>query len=183
MPAPARTPRPLTEPERELAAANIKLAYFLAGRWATFAPHLADAFLSAAMLGLCTASARFDPTRGLPFGTFAGQCITGAMRNAIRDEWPKGYRRGERRAGAPRSRRLSKALASTDLPIGWELESEDAVNALSRSLPPKVAGAVRTFYTRADALRMKDAGRLLGVSECHVSRMLTCAREYLKRGA
>lgn len=187
---PARGPQ-LTPEQRELVAAHVKLAEVLAGRFARKCPWMADAALSAAFVGLCAAALKYDPARGA-FSTFASPRIAGAILDAARNELPKGFRRDKRRA--PGTLSLSEPLSRDDagrpltgfdtlesgeLPVGWELESEDAVNALSAGLQRHERRTVRTFYLRCAAVTMKHAGVLLGVTESSVSFRLKAAHAEL----
>lgn len=178
----------LDEAQRELAAAHVWLAEKLAHRFARSCPRLFDTALSAAMLGLCDAALRYAPDRGSRFKSFAHRRIVGAMLDSARMELPQGFRRQKDAARPALSldaatetgETLAGVVASGELPVGWEIESEDAVNALSRRLPVRHAQALRTFYTRADGVTHKLTGRLLGVCESRVSQMLTDAHKALR---
>jgi RNA polymerase sigma factor (sigma-70 family) len=162
----AAAARPMGERARALASdpAHIALAVRIARRMAAPCPRLAEEFESAALLGLAEAAAAFDPGAGASFATYAAIRIAGAIRDAARRERPSGYRRAEEiRPGeaAPRVRPLhapagpggedapADLLASAELPVGWEAESQDGVRRLIRDLPGRHKAVMQAFYLDA----------------------------------
>ncbi|MFJ4158693.1 sigma-70 family RNA polymerase sigma factor [Microbacterium testaceum] len=83
-------------PER-LARENLPLAKYLAVEKARSAQHVdLDDLLSAAYLGLATASMEYEPARGIPFGAYARTKITWAILNEMRAADPAGERSREK---------------------------------------------------------------------------------------
>lgn len=96
----ARTPRAISERD-SLIEENIGLVVHIARR---VAGRLAgvrdrDELVAAGMVGLVEAATRFDPTRGMPFSSFAGLRIEGAILDALRqaDRLPRSVRALQRR--------------------------------------------------------------------------------------
>lgn len=101
---------------------HLQYARALAGQWARNAPHLADEFESAAMVGLVKAARRWDE-RKASFSTLLVLCV----RSELSDTWskykPLGYRWKERGDGSPPPITLS---FTGYLPSGDDLDvSED----------------------------------------------------------
>ena len=93
--APSDSATPMS-PER-LARENLPLAKYLAVEKARTALHVdLDDLLSAAYLGLATASLEFEPERGIPFGAYARTKITWAILNEMRSADPAGERGREK---------------------------------------------------------------------------------------
>lgn len=85
-----------SSPER-LARENLPLAKYLAVEKARTAQHVdLDDLLSAAYLGLATASMEYDPARGIPFGAYARTKITWAILTEMRAADPAGERGREK---------------------------------------------------------------------------------------
>lgn len=93
--APSESETPFS-PER-LARENLPLAKYLAVEKARSAQHVdLDDLLSAAYLGLATASMEYEPERGIPFGAYARTKITWAILNEMRAADPAGERSREK---------------------------------------------------------------------------------------
>ncbi len=93
--APRESETPMS-PER-LARENLPLAKYLAVEKARSAQHVdLDDLLSAAYLGLATASMEYEPARGIPFGAYARTKITWAILNEMRAADPAGERSREK---------------------------------------------------------------------------------------
>ncbi|WP_180993475.1 sigma-70 family RNA polymerase sigma factor [Microbacterium testaceum] len=93
--APSEPASPMS-PER-LARENLPLAKYLAVEKARSAQHVdLDDLLSAAYLGLATASMEYEPERGIPFGAYARTKITWAILNEMRSADPAGERSREK---------------------------------------------------------------------------------------
>jgi len=99
----ARMPRVVSARD-VLIEENIGLVVHIANRIATRLPHERDLddLVSAGMIGLVEAATRFDPARGMPFGSFAGMRIEGAILDSLRqaDRLPRSLRHTQRRIDA-----------------------------------------------------------------------------------
>lgn len=160
--SPGACPCPCPCPVRDYHVRRAKsLASYLGRR----TPWLADELESAAMFGLATAAARFDPGRGVKFWTYARRAVAGSVIDVIRAQKNGGH---SRRTGRPwpKQHPLDEArdYASADLPVGWEAESEDEVRRLLR-LGGLGSQLVADLYLRAGLSTLAAAGREHGCSE------------------
>lgn len=133
---------PLTAAQRDLAGdpAHVSLATSVAAAFAARMWVLRDEFRSAALLGLTLAARRYDPHRdGVDFWAFARRRVVGEIIDAIRYDPVHG--RG--RSGHDAQKRMQAeqvgdhddfVFVSRDKPVGWEIESEDAVEAIVLAL-------------------------------------------------
>lgn len=144
----------------------------------------------AALAGLCQAARNFDESRGVKFETYAQPRIVGAVKDGFRELLPKGFRRRTRDGGGLAILSLDAvsedgetrldSLASCELPVGWELEALDEVEAVARRLPAQYGEAVRLFFGHCDTATMKQVGGAMGVTESRVSQILTKSAEMLR---
>lgn len=167
---------------------HLRLAGRVARKWARAVPHLADEFESAAMLGLVDAASKFDAAFGVRFETFAPVRIEGAVKDAARMMLPKGFRRNKDAAPvvgnavihADEGEEEAVALLSSgELPVGWEEESLEEVDRLTRGLTGDERRAVALYFGGA-GMNKKRIGELMGLSESRVSQLTTEAVEWLK---
>lgn len=190
----------LTDEQRDLAGLpeNVALAKWIGLKYARRCPGEADDIRAAALVGLCDAASRFDPARGLRFSTYAAQRIRGAILDHMREATSGGMgcpRGMMRRNDKPEVKSLAAIATFSDngspltfaeiipageLPVGWEIESEDTVTVYAARFPPKYAVALRAYYLRADVPTMRAASAELGLSEGRVSQMLTQAANTLR---
>lgn len=188
----------MADARHEITPEDVAWAKGVAANHARKVPFMADEYESAALLGLVEASLSFDPGRGAKFRTHAARRVVGAIKDVSRSEEVCGYRRSWRAsnpgADAPHVDSIYKAvghrddgvlvdltgaIASADLPIGWEAEYQDEVEGLSRRLPVENQASFRAFFGRADAATMKRAGAAAGVSESRVSQIIGNSASYL----
>lgn len=91
---------PLTDEQRTLVEQHLPLAAQVVGKVVAHYPRHADReeFAQAARLGLVEAAIRFDPRRGVPFGSWATLRVRGAVLDAVRalDFAPRTLRSAER---------------------------------------------------------------------------------------
>ncbi|MCW2674251.1 MAG: polymerase, sigma 28 subunit, SigD/FliA/WhiG [Frankiales bacterium] len=112
--------RCLTDDERELVERHLPLVHQVVGRVAAHYPRHADReeLTQAARLGLVEAALRFDPARGVPFGSWAMLRVRGAILDAVRalDFAPRALRSAERHVLAAREELLCRLgrLATDD---------------------------------------------------------------------
>lgn len=186
-------PLRLTEEQRALAGRPeyIQMALKIAYPWASMFRHLGDDIESAALVGLCQAARLFDPGMGLMFSTIAVRRIRGAVADFLRREVPHGFRytpsfrkdmpkvlplslcfESEKGVGSDSiAVSLIDLLPSDDLPVGWEIESEDEVLAILGNLPAgRAYEGLRWFYLRADCQTLRRAGEAAGLTESRMSQ-------------
>ena len=74
----------LSNAQQELVKDNVKLAYFLASRYAGSGATQAEIedLTSVAILQLVKCAAKYDPARGIPFSGYAGTSIRGQLQTA-----------------------------------------------------------------------------------------------------
>lgn len=94
----------LTDEQREMVLANVPLVEHIVNRVAINLPasHSRDDLVQTGILGLITATVRFDPSMGAAFSTYAGRRIEGAIVDMLRQsDWaPRSVRFAERRLTA-----------------------------------------------------------------------------------
>lgn len=170
------SPDALTPLQQRIAAAPRALAVadYHARVYASRLPHLADEINSAAHAGLADAALRYDPTR-YQFTTFAARRVRGAILDELRRSGLKGYKRGTSAAAPGRDfSPLTQVDAPADhLPVGWELESLDALDALTRTLPARQREVLRLYFGHGMLLR--EIGVKFGVTMSAVSKIFTQA--------
>jgi len=82
--------RVLTEEQKALAAANVKLVQFVILR--IYGRDMADDedMVSVGNIGLCNAAATYNPSLGLKFSTYAAKCIVNEIGHVLRmNSYPK----------------------------------------------------------------------------------------------
>lgn len=117
----ARMPRAVT-PRDALIEDNIGLVVHIANRVANRLPQERDRddLISAGLIGLVEAATRFDPTRELPFSSFAGMRIEGAILDSLRqaDRLPRSVRQTQRQIEAAEvalTTRLGRTPSATEV--------------------------------------------------------------------
>lgn len=98
----------LTDEQRETVLANVPLVEHIVNRVAANLPasHSRDDLVQTGILGLISATVRYDPEAGAAFSTFAGRRIEGAIIDLLRrNDWaPRSVRAAERRLNAAEER-------------------------------------------------------------------------------
>ncbi|MCP3993193.1 MAG: sigma-70 family RNA polymerase sigma factor [Actinomycetia bacterium] len=91
----------LTDEQREMVLTNVPLVEHIVNRIASSLPssYSRDDLVQTGVMGLITATVRFDSTNGAAFSTFAGRRIEGAILDMLRrSDWaPRSVRAMERR--------------------------------------------------------------------------------------
>lgn len=192
--------RPLTAAQQRLCSdpAALSLAARIAARLTRNArPATRDEAHSAALYGLVIAAGQFDPAAGLRFSTFAAHKVRGAVLDALRMHAPAGCRRNGRRPPKVVGCEIARGrgdtasaddpptladLPSADLPVGWEVDAADAVEALAARLRPQSARVVRAYYLEAGAT-LDRIGRRSGLSQSRLSQILRPALAHLRGSA
>lgn len=180
---------PLTPERRDLALANVRLAYRLASLlWPSVRPRLdQEETRAAALLGLCRAAGLYDPARGTKFSTYAWHCVRTAVLDAARHGGTVSvsYRRASASPDAARAARwraspLGEGPDVEAPPEPCPLAAADAAREAGRvreavaRLPGRQARAVRLYYW--DGKTLAEAGRELGLTRERVRQILLAAR-------
>lgn len=136
----ARTAR-LDETQRRLAEQYIDMALAIARKYSARWPGLRDDFESDAMLALVEVAARFDPDRGVKYSTLAYERISGAMKDRMRDQSPRGFKRCKPGTRVPNVLWIETddedwldGLSTIDV-HEEEMAAEESVRAMLSSLP------------------------------------------------
>lgn len=106
----------LTDEQRAMVLANVPLVEHIVNRVAANLPasHSRDDLVQTGIMGLITATVRFDPDKGTAFSTFAGRRIEGAVIDMLRRaDWaPRSVRSMERRMAKAQTGHSSQESAS-----------------------------------------------------------------------
>lgn len=167
----------LTAGECAVAAdpANIEYARRFANTVARKYPSIAQDIESAALMGLVTAAAMFEPERGVAFVTIAHVKIRWAIYDCVRTELRRGLTGGKRIAAELGSRFGPEAdtVAADQLPVGWEAESEDEVRAVCLKFPDhRARTALECFLLDCSGGNYTIAGHRIGVSQSRVTGII-----------
>ncbi len=167
-----------TQTPEALAEAYLPLAFKIARQWSRLFPWLRDEFESAAPYALWHAALSYRPQRGAAFYNLAHRRVWGACQDACRASQPSGFRRAyhtARREGLPEpgfiagiededGRVSMDNFADDSLPLGWELDSAEAIDELTRKLPNPQRTAIRLYFKNAD-MTCKRIGQAMGFGE------------------
>lgn len=196
----------LTDEQRRLVEEHAGLAEWIAARayrrMRLRGSHDFAEVVQEARVGLCQAAAAFDPARGAKFATFARPRIAGAVVDWVRRASGHGQGAGRTRLAAGAARPpvrlyvLAEAMSGTDdpvledevlespdLPVGWELESEDEVRRWCRRLPGRWAAVLQSLLLDAACGGQAGAGRKHGVSASRASQIVTGALAMMREHA
>ena len=166
---------PLTEAARELAAANVKLAFFVAGRyrrrWCSAVD--LDVLESAACEGLIIAAARYEPARGtggdMAFVRFASLVIEQRVRLAMRKELDRRQRWRQMQADADPP---ADASPNPEIPA-------DMLRCIYRVLPHSYHAVFAARHV--EGLGMVEIGARTGVTSQAISERLRKAYAIIRR--
>ncbi len=115
----------LTDEQRETVLANVPLVEHIVNRVAATLPasHSRDDLVQTGILGLISATVRYDPEAGAAFSTYAGRRIEGAIIDLLRsNDWaPRSVRAAERRMNQAEERVTSTRTAVDQSPTAEEL--------------------------------------------------------------
>ncbi len=113
----------LTDEQREMVLANVPLVEHIVNRVSAGLPgsHSRDDLVQTGILGLISATVRFDPEAGTAFSTFAGRRIEGAVIDLLRQtDWaPRSVRSAARELAATEER-----ISTDHSPTATELATE-----------------------------------------------------------
>lgn len=187
--------RRLTDEQRAMAADPAAMdmaqatARWFARRWRWLRAELE----SAAMLGLVEAAASYQAPMAVRFITHAARRVRGACQDAVRNAYPKGYRRHARQvtfAVVPVHGSDPGDYANEFHPKVHDepwLDEIDEIEWLTATLPARNREIVRRYFTAA-GVTMATEARRVGLTETGVSMAvkasLATVRERLEsRGA
>lgn len=109
----------------ELVVANLPLVGYLVSDWCSRASHLPrEDLASAGAIGLVEAAMKYDPHRGIPFGSYARRRILGAMADELRAQSWIPRKAWER---ATETRKVESALQSA---LGREPSADEVASAM-----------------------------------------------------
>ncbi|HEU5117432.1 MAG TPA: sigma-70 family RNA polymerase sigma factor [Isosphaeraceae bacterium] len=175
-----RSRRRLSPERQALVVRYIPLARRLALPWKDRWPHAWEEFESAALLALVQAAVSFEPDRNVKFATYARHRIGGALRDARRALIPP-----SRLADVPDPQvdhhpdiieQDGRVVGiEPDPPVGWEIDTIDAVDGWLGKLPPKHAAACRQIYILGKS--QLEAAQAIGLSQ---SRLCSMHRDALQ---
>jgi RNA polymerase sigma factor (sigma-70 family) len=159
---------PLTAEQRDLAARYLPLARTLARPYKRRWGFARDEFESAACLAVVEAAQSFDPSKGVPFATYARIRILGELRDVLREQVVSGY--NDDAEDAPtvvslfrNAEEKGRVLGPTPAPpVGHDLEAEEEFDVLMRGLPTKNERACRELYVHDQS--KNQAAETLGVT-------------------
>jgi RNA polymerase sigma-B factor len=155
----------LAKPERDrLVEAHMPLVHSVARRYAGRGAELDD-LVQVGAVGLLSASERFDPQRGVSFGSFAAPTVEGAIRHHLR-----------------KLAKTDQALSPDEIPDGISALVGTDDRLLLRSWLRALGDRDRQIvYLRFHAdMTEADIGRELGLSQAQVSRLLAEALVQLR---
>lgn len=157
-------PRPLTPSQRAVAECNLKLAVFLADRYAKAYGLDAQEVRSVAFEALTLAASTYDPTLSKP-GRYFGIRIHGGIRDWIR----------KRRLDAERlpTVRFGSEEPASALDHAADLADEDEAEYLLRFANPRCRELLRLLFY--EGLDRGEAGSLIGVKRSQVNNLLAKA--------
>lgn len=183
----------LPEDREALARSLLPRARAIARNLSRHRPWEYDEAESVAVAAIAEVLRGFDPARGV--GTarqrlerHANMTIGNRVVNALRADRPKGKGRSPLLATA-RPVELSslpgaeRAIEADEDPVGWALDAEDGVMALSRALPPRHGELVRTRYLRADAAALPGLMRRMHLGDFRVCQLHREALDLLRARA
>lgn len=166
-----RDPSPLDEAQRDLAAAYAPMARAMARRFGHGWPGRADDYEGVALLALTEAAGRFDPARGVKFGTYARHRIRGALIDA---------QVAERKATARDGRRVGLDEAA-GLAARARPDEAEAFEARVAPLGPRCRRVLLAIYF--EGRTQGEAAAALGLARTRVCRLHATALAELRAAA
>lgn len=174
--------RPLDPDQAQMVAEHwqraLKIAFHFRRKYGRFQVD----FEGAAALGICQAAATWRADGDASFATHMNRRVSGACLDAMRATGVRGYGRSRGYRGAPgiyslnekvndddRSVAHLELLPSSEGQIGWELESQDEVEGLTKGLPTGHRKAMRLLYLHAEAATHHKTGNAVGLSQSRIA--------------
>jgi RNA polymerase sigma factor (sigma-70 family) len=185
----------LTEEQKQLVEQNIPLAVMCAKKlykiYNSLKPDYEE-LLSEAKLGLCKAAVDFDPEKGFRFSTYAVWIIEGRIRLYLRDKLNlirrprkgvQGYEASIRYTYIPLDALINDEDNSNTLHeiIGRECEEYgqielwESIRKHTNQREQQIL--IAHFY---EGKSQRDIGKMIGVSQVQVSRIMTAAYKRLR---
>jgi RNA polymerase sigma factor for flagellar operon FliA len=173
-------------PEAEALAIRYRgVAYKLASRMARTTPGLQfEDLLSVGFQALVETAAKFDPSRGAKFGTYAQYRVRGAILDEIRDrDWrPRSIQRNGHRWHRRQTPVPERTLVSLEEQLEKRERSEIGVDGLADSvadridlaravaaLPPRLREVLWLYYV--EDLTLGAIGRRWGCTESRICQL------------
>jgi hypothetical protein len=164
---------PLTEEQKALAADPEWIAYArrVVSSYIRRFPWHAEEFESAAMYGLVRAVGTFNPEGDCSFRSHVRWSVRHWVVDVFRRAAPKGHRHDYWEGKVPpTTEALHHPVDSGDDPVGWEIEYQDELEWLSKSvLGGSYGETLRLYYGHASASDLKGLGAATGHSAFHSS--------------
>jgi len=176
-PAVAQASRPLCESARKLASENLDIAEQMA-RWQFRRCHRMvplDELISESMFGLVYAAGMFDPSRSVPFGTYARLAIRHRLTYTVK-RWLRGGTRHARNFAdvlAEPDQQIDPVCHRTREPIE-AIQTHELVESLRRRMNPRWYRIFELYY--AEGCTMREVGKRVGVSRERVRQLLDKAK-------
>jgi RNA polymerase sigma factor (sigma-70 family) len=163
--------KPLTPEQQGMAERYVSLARSLAKPFKRRWPREWEELDSSAMFALVEAVESFDPSRGVPFATFARIRIVGALRDVCR----RAVNANQGRDVAPcadmlAAEQIGRVLVRPAPSPGQEREADESFDRWMRRLPQRHADACRCVYARG--LNQAETSRELQLSQTRISTIL-----------
>ena len=158
--------RPLSEPQRELAAKGFARAERIAAKYARVFPGHADDLASAAAWGVVRAASTFDRGRGVDWASWSAFKATQECLRFLK---------------ATISKRQAERLAQSvdDLPAKPEIKPNDGIEVMLVGLPPVQQAFCLKVYR--DDKTIEEAAVGLGFSPKHGHKINCKALERLRK--
>jgi RNA polymerase sigma factor for flagellar operon FliA len=147
----------LTDKQKETVMTNLPLVEHIVNRVGANLPasHCRDDLVQTGILGLISATVRFDPTNGTAFSTYAGRRIEGAIIDMLRQtDWaPRSVRTLERRLTAiERDRSLGSTRSADEIRKELGID-QDQLDQLRRDIDrARIDSLDRPVRTSGDGL-------------------------------
>ena len=159
--------RPLTEEQAQFAADQIPLVHYLIRKWqSSFSGFLEyEEMLSVGYEALCRAAGAYDPSRGVPFTSYAARSI----RNRLISECEIRNKQNSRR-----SYKSIDFLAAEQKDFDELMDLHTAIEAL----PPDLQYLVKAHYFENNT--QQSLGDNVGKSSSEMNRRLRKAKQKIK---
>jgi RNA polymerase sigma factor (sigma-70 family) len=156
---------PLTEEQRQQAAAHMPLAKSIARRWSQRTGLEQDELVGVAMLAMCEAASRYERERQVAFSTW----VMRRIRGAVIDFCKQNYQRIDDRGGD---------IQRWNEPSYEQREScDDLVDDLLRGVTKQERTAIRFRFV--ESMTQAEIGQRMGLCKARASQLITRGVQYL----